>query len=947
MLRSKALRQLLKRIDIPTVFNIDFEGRTNANVFCPFHEDPNVSTSKSCSVSADGLFHCKGCQKSGDIFDFYAAQKSLTREQAIEELNTIPEPQTKTAKKRGRKPARPLEPVMVQECQKRLTFRDDFRTYLFMHRGLSENTLEGYNIGCDEYRITIPIFNAESMLINLRRYGPGLSPKMLSFSTGYGAPALYPLPQYLSTPIEEPVFLCEGEWDCLLLRQLGFNAITVTGSVKAWDDEFNKHFQGRTVYIIHDVNDKEQDGAFGAVKRAHALKDYATEIKVITLDLPDTYVGGDVTDYFIKENHAVEDFETLIAKAQDPAKLQKFLVPVAGLSSVNAEDIPFIPLDEASHSKYYYKPIKVRCLVAGKGAAPFLPPKKIKITFLDDQGQATTITHEFDPWEKAILSLIQCTTTKLYQFFRSFFSIPLRATMSVEILSTFNIEEVFLIPAIDFSMAQGVYVIRRCFYIGHDIQSNRVYDFLGYTLAAPSNQTATHIFTTAIPAETDIDTFSMDEFEVQELKETFQTEEPYEKLLNISGQLSEHITKIYGRPELHIAVDLVFHSPLLFSFDGTQLKKGWLEVLILGDTRTGKGFVTEGLAKHYKAGEVVSGENLTLAGLIGGVQHLGDKWTLVWGKVPLADRRLVVLDEAGALSPQDISRLSRIRSEGVAEITKIVSEKTTSRTRLIWLANPRPRTPDQKCMLSDYNYGIDAVPELIGAPEDIARFDFVLIVAHSDVSSDVINKTHKVTTELKYTSQLCHNLVMWVWSRKPDQIYFERGIERYTMKVAKELASHFVSKIPLVQAEDIRFKLARIAAAVAGRTFSTPDGVHLVIKKAHVEFAYNFLHNIYSKTVCGYAQLSTVEHERQTLKSPEEVLAVLQEAGTNFTSLVDGLLEHRQLSVRDLCDYSGLDIYEGRSIVSELVRLRALIKEHSYYVKKPAFRAFLRKLCNK
>jgi hypothetical protein len=375
-----------------------------------------------------------------------------------------------------------------------------------------------------------------------------------------------------------------------------------------------------------------------------------------------------------------------------------------------------------------------------------------------------------------------------------------------------------------------------------------------------------------------------------------------------------------------------------------MLKKGWLEVLILGDTRTGKGFVTENLAVHYRAGEVVSGENVSVAGLIGGVQHLGDKWTLVWGKLPLADRRLIVLDEASSLSYTDISKLSRIRSEGVAEITKIVSEKTTARTRLIWLANPRPKQNDITRTLADYNYGIESVPELVGATEDIARFDFVLNVGHNDVPSDIINSSHMEQGTLKYTSELCHKLVMWVWSRKPEQVIFEKGVVEYTMQLSREIASQFTSKIPLIQIEDVRFKIARIGAATAGRVFSTYDGEMLVVKKEHVKYAYDYLVEIYSKPVCGYAQLSSVDQERRTLADTDAIYNILTDAGEHYHSLINGLLEHRQLRAQDLCDYANLDLYQARAIMSELVRLRAIIKEYSWYVKKPAFKTYLRKL---
>jgi len=942
MIQSKQLRTMLRGVDLEKIFGVSFGTNTNRNVYCPFHES-GESQSKSCSVSIDGLYNCKGCAEKGDAFDFLACTREVSRVDAIalaQKDFKSTGPKT-TTRKKGAK--RLLSSSMVAANVERLATRNDFLTYLNVERGLSAATLSEYQIGCDEMRITIPIFDEDNTLVNIRRYGRKSVPKMLSFAEGFGKPRLYPLPAFLKTDETSSVFLCEGEWDCMLLRQKGYNALTVTGGVTSWDSIFNSYFVGRKVYIVYDVNDKEDAngdkdlGIRTAYERAELLTECGAEVYVVHLTLPKEYVGGDVTDYFMKEKRTQEQFDALLTSTS--------VHKVVELEDC-ATTTELIPLSLASHSKYYFKKLAMRCLVAGKGIAPYMPPREITVKLTTAEGDVEVIEHTFSVWDGSILSLIQCTRVSLNAFLRAWFGVDRKTEMQVKVKSTFNIEEIFLIPAIDLTNDLGTYVIRKCYYIGHGIQSNRVYDFTGYTLPHPKDQAATHILTEATPAETDIDTFDLSEEQKTELRETFSTDNVKEKLLEISSQLAAHVTKIYGRPDLHTAVDLVYHSPLAFDFDGARLKKGWLELLILGDTRTGKGYVTEGLCKHYKAGEVVSGENLSLAGLVGGIQHLGDKWTLVWGKIPLADRRLIIMDEVGSLSHEDIGRLSRIRSEGLAEITKIVSEKTTARTRLIWLANPRPSASDAARVLADYNYGVEAVIDLVGATEDIARFDMVLNVAHNDVPSEEINRSHKAIGELEYTEELCHNLIMWIWSRKASQIVFSKEVVTFTMKLAQKLARQFTSKIPLIQIEDVRFKLARIGCAAAGRTFNSPDGAILVIEKEHIQFAYDYLMEIYSKPICGYLQMSGVEMERQHLEDPEAVKLVLEGAGEHYQSLIDGLLEHRKLSPRDLCDYANMDQYQARSVISELVRLRALIKEHSYYVKKAAFKDFLRGIKN-
>ena len=135
---------------------------------------------------------------------------------------------------------------------------------------------------------------------------------------------------------------------------------------------------------------------------------------------------------------------------------------------------------------------------------------------------------------------------------------------------------------------------------------------------------------------------------------------------------------------------MVYHSALGFFFQGQEIKRGWVEGLIIGDTRSGKSETAASLMKHYQLGEFVTGENTSFAGLIGGMQQNQKRWFVSWGKIPLNDRRLVILDEASGLSERDISNISGFRSSGIAEIIKIHQERPMT-TRLIWF-NTRTAT---------------------------------------------------------------------------------------------------------------------------------------------------------------------------------------------------------------------------------------------------------------
>lgn len=87
----------------------------------------------------------------------------------------------------------------------------------------------------------------------------------------------------------DPIFVCEGELDCLLLNSKGLTAVTSTGGSGTFKKEWVEHFKDRDVYIVFD---KDEAGYKGAMK-AQGILPFAK-----TIILPDDMEGNDLTDYF-------------------------------------------------------------------------------------------------------------------------------------------------------------------------------------------------------------------------------------------------------------------------------------------------------------------------------------------------------------------------------------------------------------------------------------------------------------------------------------------------------------------------------------------------------------------------------------------------------------------------------------------------------------------------
>lgn len=280
--------------------------------------------------------------------------------------------------------------------------------------------------------------------------------------------------------------------------------------------------------------------------------------------------------------------------------------------------------------------------------------------------------------------------------------------------------------------------------------------------------------------------------------------------------------------------------------------------------------------------------------------------------------------------------MSDVRASGVARLTKIQQEVTYARTRLLWLGNPRSGGMEQ------YTYGVDALRPLIGNPEDIARFDLAMALSKHDVASDDINKP-LVGGDLRYTSEACHTLLMWVWTRQPDQIVWARGAEEHVYKLANEMGERYVEDPPLVQAANARIKIARVAVAIAARTFSTDaSSEKIVVGQDHVQDAVRFMDLLYDMPTLGYGE-----------RSRERILDK-QEAEENKTAIREYLLTRRGLAKllrsngrfrrQDIEEVMNMDRSDANAVINHLYETRMIRKDGPDNVVEPTLHDLLREV---
>ncbi|MCP4549256.1 MAG: hypothetical protein GY835_22615 [bacterium] len=944
------------------IFGVTFNGATDRNTRCPFHED-ETSQTPSCSVTTSGAFKCHGCGASGNAAQFYAKREGIPLPEAYDflkkhkvttltsnDLDTTLGPRDATV-------AHTTSPSALRNdaLEYHAALTEYHRSYLRRARGLDESTTARYLVGHDGERFTLPVF-AERGISTIRRYHPepGSRPKMVNLVGGDNTPALYPMP---ITPVRPPyIIICEGEFDALLLRRHGFPSITHTGGCQHWNPEWTTTLAdlGIPCILVYDMWDADNAGQLAAKSVATDLARSGVAVGVLELPLDSSYRGGDITDYFISEGRTPADFQSLL-----DTTLKAILTA--------PDMVGTLTLHAATDPTHINRSTALQCTLVGRTVTPYVAPKKVKLTVKTPTGEPYDQTLSFLSTDPVLLKLISTTDKQQLGIFKEIAHVPRNASMDAEVLETWRVEEVLLSPSLrgeaPSSHEAEPYTLRQAYVVqGPDapaLQLNSDYNLVGRTLPHPRTQQVTHLIHRTASIESALTNFTLTAEQTKALSLTFQPTTPTvesltAKLADIATYQSHEHTHIYARNDLHTAIDLVYHSPLRIPFADNPAARGWLDVMILGDTRTGKGCVAEGLANAYQLGSVISGEHMTLAGLVGGLHKVNNTWTLVWGKLPTADQRLVILDECSALTPNDFGRLSRIRSEGIAEITKIITESTHSRTRLLWLANPRAHArTGHASRIEDFPHGIEALTPLVGAPEDIARFDFVLVIGAQDVDAATINRRHQSEAPTQsYPADLARLLILWAWSRTPKQVTFASAATDHILDAAQKLGALYSPKICLVQVEDARFKLARIAAAAAARTYSisprTPS--ILRVKLQHAQFAVNFLHHVYSRESSAYYQFSQNELAKRSLRDPDAVATILQEQAPqpdDLDDLIEGFLSQQYVGTEDIEDWCGADSWQARSLISQLVRQRALEKAgHRGYTKRPAFRTLLITLQN-
>lgn len=933
---SEYRNKILDSIDVEAFYlsempNGQRHGDSEYKTQCPFPElhEGGVDSNPSFTINLDtGVYYCNTCHSKGNIHTYYKTKYNKSSNEAwffFGDALGLARPEGEELFSDTIDPE-----VALKWHNDLLALGGNTLQFLLEKRGLTLEVIKQYQIGWNGERYSIPIYDENYNLVNIRLYTRmpvDGKQKVINYrdekGNTYGKVRLYGIEHLLSH--SKALIFAEGEMDRLICESNGIPAITATAGAGSWDRSWTKLFSNTDkIYACHD-ND-----AAGVNANAKLIRRLTGITNVLALQWPDGFPNkGDLTDYFTS-GKTKQDFIQLLKTNTSATTVA---TDEEDIDDSGAIDTTLLHSIDAA---YTGKRIKMPVMISGKGSNSELFPYKVVAQCVSQSQESKMCAYcslSEGPFEKCFtaidntpLALIECTDEAQANVLRKSLGIAGKCQQfQYDIIKYANLEEVRMVPIADTAFSfekESEHVVRLGYYMGRNLRANKRYTLTGFMHHHPKNQRATFIFDKAYPEQDAITEFCI----TDEIKECLDALKPKpgqsirEKFDEIHRDLEYNITRVWNRRNVSKAVDLVYHTPLHFYFQGQFIKRGWGECLLIGDSGQAKSTVVEQLMRHYNLGEMLSGESSKRTGLTYNMQQNGSQWFLIWGAFPLNDGGLIAVDEFSGMSEEDIASLSEIRSSGICRVKAVVNDETSARTRATYISNPRSGRP-----LASETYGVQAILKLFGTTEDVRRLDIAVGVASGEVNAELINSDYSKMTPVEhvYTSDICKAGVMWAWSRTPEQIIIEDDATKEILKQAIYLSSKYSSAIPLAEPADMRLKLARLSIAAAARTASTDETYEtIIVKPEHVEFIVEYLQSVYDAPALQYDKMSAKEFAK--VDTSNDRMATLRQQFLHVPLVdhnvaVEGILRCDWFSERELCVQTNTDSFTVTQLLHFMV----------------------------
>ena len=890
----------------------DFEKKETA-VCCPFphHTESGVEyqeTIPSAHINLDkGVFHCKVCEKGLSEVSFIseilgckyeAASKIASLYRDVENLHSWNQLK--------------LNPRTKEICNE---------------LGISDEVIEELHLKTEnrEEDIAFPVL-MYGKVVDVRNYSPYNRAAKIRSRAGSTTGMVIPFDLWINTNPHTWTIICAGEKDMAVARSNGFNAITLTGGEKALP-KILKPFKNRRVAICYD---HDEAGIEGAKSVAAAILPYAAEVRICTgFHEVCKEHGEDITDFFTKYKKTKRD-------------LQKYIIDSPVFTPEEAAVVskvthPFVTLLEASQPKYIGRVVQSNIQVVATYEKAMPVPTTIHATKLNISGddkynlmqQGETRDWELcDKTCQDVLKLVDnnFTEQQIRDNIREILGITkIERDVKIERPTKETVYQCNVTDLFEVTTKNPQTIEFVAYVIGKRLESGKKYCITYKLTPHPfKGQQLTMIILDATEAADSITDFHLTEDNKKMLDQVKNMEGSVHDKVETLSEMAKSYIGYDGYNKLIKAIDLSFHAALQFNFNGNT-ERGTLDTLIVTESRIGKSSTAEALQKLYSLGTFVSlaGGNATIAGIIGGSNKVNGSFQTRAGLLPMNHRGLVIFEELAKCDKDLVKALTDTRSSGSVKITRVSGDlQLPALVRMITLSNVKSSSKNIQPIAS-YPNGITILVDLIGAPEDIARYDLMLVMG--ETGNRIIDPNWRPITP--FEPDVYKTKIRWVWSRNPDQIIITRDVVEYIFKKCNELNSKYDSHIKIFGTEAWK-KVARLATAIAGYVVSTDDTYEKIIVTTEcVDEAVDYLISCYDNNTFKLKEY--VDNERRYGDIDDDGIKLLQDIYNQSPMTI------RQLSVLDktnrmnLISATGLDNDMYNKLMNRLVQ-GAFVKFDGY-----------------
>ena len=868
----------------------DFSKRETA-VCCPFphHTESGFEykeTNPSAHINLDkGLFHCKVCDKGLSETAFISELFGCSYESAIKisKLFTTRED---------------------LHTWKQLTLSDEIKNKC-LTLGISEEVIEALNLRTefgDEIGFPVLMYNK---VVDVRSYRPQDRANKIRSRNGTTSGLIIPFDLWVNTPESKWTVICAGEKDMAVTRSHGFNAITLTGGEKALPKIINP-FKNRKIAICYD---HDEAGISGAKALAAFLTPIAQEVRVVTNfhEVCEGH-GEDLTDFFVKYKKTKQDLQRYILES-----------PVFTREQAKEEQLkrhPLISLLEASKPQYINRVVQSNVQVVATFEKAMPVPTTIYAKKLNSSGDPKynqMLVGEEKTWELSemtcqdVLKLIDnnFTEAQIRDNVREILGISkYEREVRVEkptkdTVYQCNVTDLFEATSKDIATIEfTAYVLKK------RLESGKKY-LITYKLV-PHPYKGQQLVMIILDVEEACD--SVSNFRVtEEVKSNLNLFKDLEgnvpERLNKLSEMAKAFIGYDGYNHLIQAIDLSYHTVLEFNFGAFKNVRGYLDTLIVAESRVGKSSTAEALQKLYGLGAFTSlaGNSATIPGIIGGSTKVSGNYQTRAGLIPMNHRGLVIFEELAKCNSNLVRELTDIRSSNQVRIARVSGSLTLpALVRMITLTNVK-NTGTKVKPINSYPNGIDILVELIGSPEDIARYDLMLILGEQG------NKTIDPFWEpiTPFEPEAYQTRIRWVWSRTADQVVIDKEVGKYILEHCNKLNETYESHIKIFGTEAWK-KVARMAIAIAGYLVSTDDTYEkIIVTKEHVDAAVAYLVETYDNSTFKLREYVAMEKLYNNID--DDGIALLQELYNQNPSILLQLERLSSTNKQNLMAATGLD----------------------------------------